>query len=165
MYRVADRLSREIKECFGDISVREIDADKVRDFDGWLATKKENTQSGRNSFHTRNWSGCLDGLCRQKLYCKKINFVFMRNIFIFYCVIAVPLFALVLSARMHLVSSTTFALLMFLYIFVYHPLMSALRLIGTKKIPKNKFWMNFIPFWNWKYKKDLCFSNRLIHKL
>src|SRR5438552_10458557 len=40
MYRVADRLSRGIKECFGDISVREIDADKVRDFDGLACNEK-----------------------------------------------------------------------------------------------------------------------------
>lgn len=47
MYRIAERFSREVKEYFGNITAKEIDLDKVRDFDGWLTTEKENTQNGR----------------------------------------------------------------------------------------------------------------------
>ena len=47
MYRITERLSREVKDHFGNITAKEIDLDKVRDFDGWLTTEKENTQNGR----------------------------------------------------------------------------------------------------------------------
>jgi hypothetical protein len=82
----------------------------------------------------------------------------MRNMFVFYCLIATPLFALVLLARMNLISSNVFALLMFIYIFIYHPSISGLRLVQTGKISKEKFWLNFVPFWNQKYWSYLFFK-------
>jgi hypothetical protein len=44
------------------------------------------------------------------------------------------------------------------YAFIYHPLISGLRLVATNKIPRSKLWLTFIPFWNKRYFSYLFFN-------
>ena len=83
----------------------------------------------------------------------------MKNIINFYAAIAAPLSTLVLLAADHLINSISFVLLLMIYAFIYHPLISGLRLIITNKISKNQLWYSFIPGWNWRYFAFLFFNS------
>ena len=82
----------------------------------------------------------------------------LKNLLVFYVVIGLPLALIVLGVKYHYLTSGIFVQLLFVYIFIYHPLISGLRLIVCNKIPGNKFWNNFIPFWNMKYFEFLFFN-------
>lgn len=84
--------------------------------------------------------------------------MFLRNLFLFYILIALPLVSLILSGKYNYINSSTFILLLFLYIFLYHPFICGIRLVQSKKISKQDLWKNFIPFWNDKYWTFLFFN-------
>ena len=85
----------------------------------------------------------------------------MKSLLLFYLAILLPLLALVLLSRMHLVGPLFFTISILLYALVYHPFISGLRLIATGKIRKNQFMLNFIPSWNWRFFEFLFFNSRL----
>ena len=84
--------------------------------------------------------------------------MFLKNIFSFYILIALPLASLILAAKYNYINSNIFVLLLFVYCLIYHPFISGLRLLQSKKINKQDFWKNFIPFWNDKYWMFLFFN-------
>lgn len=45
-----------------------------------------------------------------------------------------------------------------LYIMIYRPVVCGIRLLKGNKIPKSKFWYNFIPGWDSKYFSFLFFN-------
>ena len=82
----------------------------------------------------------------------------MKSLFVFYLAIVLPLALLVLAAKQLSLTPGVFVLLLSIYVLVYHPLVSALRLIATNKIKKSDFWQLMIPFSNMKYFSFLFFN-------
>jgi hypothetical protein len=78
--------------------------------------------------------------------------------FIYYLFIAIPLIILVLGLKYQLYSSNGFVIGLAFYVFIYHPLVSGLRLLHKNKIKSSEFWRNFIPLWNTKYFTSLFFK-------
>ena len=81
----------------------------------------------------------------------------MRNYLIFILTLALPLVVLSVLSYENRISAEVFTVLMLLYAFFYHPIVSVIRLIALNKIPRKKFWVALIPFWNWKYSSDAVF--------
>ena len=82
-----------------------------------------------------------------------------QKIISFYVLIFVPLAFLIALSKIGLVSSNIFVLGLFSYAFIYHPYISAQRLLKLNIIKESEFWYSFIPFWNFKY-FDTLFFNR-----
>jgi hypothetical protein len=82
----------------------------------------------------------------------------MKSRYIYYSLIFLPLLLLIGASKYHYLNANVFVLLLAFYCFLYHPIVSGLRLISLKKIPKSEFWRNFIPFWNLRYFSDLFFN-------
>lgn len=74
-----------------------------------------------------------------------------KNILLFYILLLIPIAIFALAVKYDYIHSGTFVLLLFIYIFLYHPLICGSRLVQSKKIRKLDFWKNFIPFCNNKY--------------
>jgi len=84
----------------------------------------------------------------------------MKNIWLFYILLVTPMLTLYFLGKYHLISSTTFTVVLLSYGFIYHPLVSGLRLLALGLIPKEKMWKNWIPFWNETYSKELFLGRR-----
>jgi hypothetical protein len=82
----------------------------------------------------------------------------MKSLINFYMYISWPFLTMVLLAKAGLLSGGAFMILVLTYALVYHPLISGLRLVATNKIPKDRLWLTFIPFWNWRYFSYLFFN-------
>lgn len=82
----------------------------------------------------------------------------MKNIFVFYAFILIPIFILVIARKNLYINSTEFFWLMVIYVFIYHPALAGLRLVALNKIDKSQYWKTFIPFWNWRYYGELFFT-------
>lgn len=72
--------------------------------------------------------------------------------------IFLPMFLLGVALKYQYLNSNVFVILLAFYCFLYHPMLSGLRLVSLKKIHKSDFWKTFIPFWNLKYLPDLFFK-------
>ena len=79
----------------------------------------------------------------------------IRNLAVFYLLIALPLAAISLLARYNYLSPVVGGVLLLVYAIVYHPTISGWRLVSLGKIPKQIFWKNYIPMWNSKYFRTL----------
>ena len=78
------------------------------------------------------------------------------KLFLFYVLILGPMLLYVLSAREVLSPSISLTLI-FLYVFVYHPTLVALRLLDKHVITKADFTKTYIPFWNHRYFSETFF--------
>lgn len=83
----------------------------------------------------------------------------LKHIAVFYIAIFLPLLAIILMAKTGLINGMPFVILLFLYAFIYRPLMCGMRLISLGLIKKSDLFRNFIPFWTNKY-YNLLFFNR-----
>jgi hypothetical protein len=83
----------------------------------------------------------------------------MKNLFIFYLGIFLPLAAIVLAAKYHYISNANFAIFLVIYFIFYHPSICGMRLVQKEEIPVSKFWNVYIPGWTSKYVKSLFFRN------
>jgi hypothetical protein len=82
----------------------------------------------------------------------------MRNIYIYYIAILVPLIVIILI-RLTYGSDSLFAILLLIYALIYRPVTDSIRLIKKKVIQKGEIWKIFIPFfWRTKWFKELYFS-------
>jgi hypothetical protein len=81
-----------------------------------------------------------------------------KNILFFYLSLLIPLGILIYAVKLKHIDSGIFILLLATYIFVYRPFICGTRLIQNKKIDRQDFWKNFIPFWNDKYWTFLFFN-------
>ena len=77
--------------------------------------------------------------------------MFLKNIYVFYIMVALPLIVPVVAANNQYLSSEFFTLSLLAYCFIHHPLISGFRLVQNKKITTRVFWRNFLPLWNLKY--------------
>jgi hypothetical protein len=84
----------------------------------------------------------------------------MKNIWLYYILLVTPLLTLGLVAKYHLISSGNFVVVLLSYGFIYHPLVSGLRLLALGVIPKEKMWKNWIPFWNETYSRELFLGRK-----
>ncbi len=82
----------------------------------------------------------------------------MKNLIKFYLAIFLPMLALAIATNNHYLSSAQSVGLLFIYVCIYHPAVSGIRLIQLNKIKPSEFLMNFIPMWNQKYFYFLFFS-------
>ena len=84
----------------------------------------------------------------------------MKSIINFYAYIFSPIIAMMLLVKNGLMGSDSFVILLAVYCFIYHPLISGLRLIALGKIRRNELIIAFIPgYYNLKY-FSLLFFNR-----
>lgn len=87
----------------------------------------------------------------------------MKNIFVFYLYIFLPILlpiSMVLDTRIKALFPPDFALYFLIaYVLVYHPLISGIRLLESKKIKVSQLPYNFIPGWNSKF-FDFLFFNK-----
>ncbi len=88
----------------------------------------------------------------------------LKNLFGFYCALALPLMALILGARYEFISSGFFVIGLLVFCLFYHPAICGLRLLALNKIRSDKFWYNFIPGWNQKY-FSILFLNKNLFEL
>ncbi len=82
----------------------------------------------------------------------------MKNLFIFYLSIFLPLAAIVLAAKYHYISNANFAIFLVIYFIFYHPLICGIRLVQKHELAQSKFWNVFIPGWTSKYIRSLFFK-------
>src|ERR1700694_5997159 len=85
-----------------------------------------------------------------------------RNIICYYLLIVLPLAALVLLAINQQINSPFFAGGLAVYVFLYHPLISGLRLLSSGKIKRERFARNFITLWNLKCFSFLFFNRKVV---
>ena len=81
-----------------------------------------------------------------------------KNLLLFYLAIILPIALLILGRKYQLYNSGAFVLGLGIYVFLYHPLISGIRLRQKEKITASDFWKNFIPVWNTKYFSALFFE-------
>jgi len=80
----------------------------------------------------------------------------MKNIFVYYSAILIPIPFLVWVAKSG--DSMWFTILLFTYAIAYRPLIDGWRLVNKKLMKWNEIWKLWVP---WKYReffKDLYFS-------
>lgn len=77
----------------------------------------------------------------------------IRNKLVFYGLIFLPLAAIISAAKFGFVTSDIFVVSLAVYVFLYHPCISGLRLIYLDKLTRKNFWKMFIPFWGTRYFK------------
>jgi hypothetical protein len=82
----------------------------------------------------------------------------MKNTFIYYCAIMIPMFVLVLAAKNHVLSSTAFVVLLGLYLLIYRTITDSVRLISKNIISKKDFWKLLLPGSHFKYFRELYLS-------
>lgn len=82
----------------------------------------------------------------------------MKSILKFYLFLLIPFALIIFLAMRNFINSAIFVLLLSIYIIFWHPFISGLRLLDSKKISRKKFWKIFIPGWNWKYFNFLFFN-------
>jgi len=80
----------------------------------------------------------------------------LKKIWLYYLLLFSP-FILFFFLRDN-INSTLFVLGLIVYGFIYHPIISGLRLLQSGKIERSKFWYNLIPGWNSKYFMFLFFN-------
>ncbi len=83
----------------------------------------------------------------------------LKSIIVYYLLILAPLAVLYFCLKSGAISNNFFAISILIYVLLYHPLVSGIRLLALKLIDKSQFRLNFIPFWNAKYFTSLYFRN------
>lgn len=77
------------------------------------------------------------------------------KITVFYGLIFLPFAALIAASKSGFITLNIFVVYLAVYVFLYHPCISGLRLIYLNSLMKRDFWKVFIPFWSTKYFKAL----------
>ncbi len=85
----------------------------------------------------------------------------LKNLFGFYCSLAIPMISLVLGIRYEFISGSFFVIGLLIYCLLYHPAICGLRLLALDKIRSDKFWYNFVPGWNQKFYSTLFLNKNL----
>ena len=75
----------------------------------------------------------------------------LKNLFLFYILILVPLVVMFIFMKEHVFSTKLFVFFFLFYALIYHPIISGIRLLQSGKINKKQFWYNFIPGWNSRF--------------
>ena len=83
----------------------------------------------------------------------------LKKLAVFYAAIFLPIAAISILRRTGIADSQIFVILLSIYAFIYHPIMSGLRLVSIGAIRKSEFVWNFLPGWNLKF-WNLLFLNR-----
>ena len=79
----------------------------------------------------------------------------MRNIFIYYLAISIPVVAIIFLRKAELITSTWFVILLFIYLIIYRSYIDGKRLIEKGIIEKKDFWKVLIRGQQIKYFKEL----------
>jgi hypothetical protein len=86
----------------------------------------------------------------------------IKNIIIYYFLIFIPLTSLVVLRKTDEVGIYQFVAGLFIYVFIYHPFISGLRLKALNYINRSEFYKCFIPGWITKYFGVLFFDRTSI---
>jgi len=79
----------------------------------------------------------------------------MKNIFIYYVLILVPIGPLVWLSVSNIVNANLFAFLLLFYALIYRTYIDGKRLADKKIIPKKDIWKMIIPGYHLKYFTEL----------
>ncbi|HNV28012.1 MAG TPA: hypothetical protein PKJ83_02675 [Cyclobacteriaceae bacterium] len=79
----------------------------------------------------------------------------VKNIFIYYLSITIPVVAIVALRKSELITSTWFVILLFAYLLIYRVYVDSKRLIDKGIIEKKDFWKMILPGQQLKYFKEL----------
>ncbi len=80
----------------------------------------------------------------------------MKNRFVYYLFIGIPLVGLIFMVKNQAISPTVFFWGLMFYAFIYHPTISAIRLYEKGDISKSEIWNIYVPFFGeMKYFKQL----------
>jgi hypothetical protein len=82
----------------------------------------------------------------------------LKKLFFFYVVLLLPPLALVILVSNNIITKTFVAYSTLVYIFIYHPLVCAARLISLGLLKRSEFYKPLNPFWGNKYYKLLFFN-------
>jgi hypothetical protein len=77
--------------------------------------------------------------------------MFLKHILFYYAAIVTPLLTIILLSISSNISTQAFSVAILIYALVYHPGISAMRLIALGVIKRREAVKSFIPFWNMKY--------------
>jgi hypothetical protein len=81
----------------------------------------------------------------------------MKKLRTYYILLAIPFSIIALARLFGWLEINSWLLGMIMYGFFYYPLLGGLRLIALGIITEDKLWLNFIPFWNYKYRWTIMF--------
>lgn len=90
-----------------------------------------------------------------------MKFRLLKKLFLFYVAIFLPPLALVILASNNIITKTFVAYSTYVYIFIYHPLICAARLIQLGLLKKSEFYKTLNPFWSSTYNKVLFFNDNV----
>lgn len=79
----------------------------------------------------------------------------MKNLFVYYLVILVPIGLIFFLNKADLISANVFVGLFFFYLLVYRTIVDGIRLFNKNIIPKKDIWKMIIPGNHVKYFKEL----------
>lgn len=74
-----------------------------------------------------------------------------------YIALITPLITLALIGKSNTTNLNNFVLFLYTYLLLYHPTVTGIYLVSKKIIRPKDFILNFIPFWNLKYYKEIFF--------
>jgi hypothetical protein len=77
----------------------------------------------------------------------------------FYFFLLLPVVGYLIVKDLGHLDSRTFVTGLFVYLFIYHPVICGLKLILNKVIKWNQFYLNFIPTWNFRYFNTIFLKN------
>jgi|TARA_B110000902_G_scaffold138255_1_gene159859 Ca2+/Na+ antiporter len=79
----------------------------------------------------------------------------MKNLFIYYLVIIIPIVILSWMSRTNFLDSTLFVILLFFYVFIFRTYIDGKRLVDKNIIPKKDIWKMIIPGKRFQYFREL----------
>jgi Ca2+/Na+ antiporter len=79
----------------------------------------------------------------------------MKNLFIYYLVIIIPIVILSWMSRTNFLDSTLFVILLFFYVFIFRTYIDGRRLVDKNIIPKKDIWKMIIPGKRFQYFREL----------
>jgi hypothetical protein len=83
----------------------------------------------------------------------------LKKLFFFYVVLLLPAVALIILVSNNIITKTFVAYSTYVYIFIYHPLICAARLIQLGILKRSELYKPLNPFWSNKHYKMLFFNS------
>ena len=82
----------------------------------------------------------------------------LTRLWFFYILLFLPIAGLIFLSKFHFINNVAFVCGLFSFVFIYQPMISGIRLVQTKKIPREDFFKNFIPRWNDRFFNFIFFN-------
>jgi len=79
----------------------------------------------------------------------------LRYVLLYHFMIIVPFVLLLQLGKLDYINPAAFLAGIFIYAFIYHPLISGIRLVSLQLITTQELPKTFIPGWNLRFAKEL----------